>query len=527
MSGLLSMFRRAKPEGTPVEVIKADTAPTARRRGAVGRMALRLFNAANFDHTTEDWVATPTPADDIIRTKQRVLVARSREQAANNDYVANFLRMVGQNVVGHKGILLQAQARTSSGQLDTATNEAHEWAWWDWGKAENCDIAGRKSWRQIQRLCAITAAKDGEFLVRMVRGPLAGPWGFALQVIDPQRLPVDFDSDRVHGLPGHFIRHGIEFNRYGRAMAYHLTATDEEESSYRVGGRNYVRVPAAEIIHGFKEEITGQKRGLPWTSTPMDRLKHVNGFEKAAVMNARAGAAKMGFFTWKDGQGPEPEEGENGEAQPIEIDAEPLSFHELPSGVDFKEFNPAYPSGEFAGFTKRQLQGAAAGFGVPYPTLAADLEGVSFSSIRNGELDVRERWKDDQEWLIETLVDRVHAAWLEVALLSGRIQVNGKPVKASRIEELRIVEWQGRRWAWVDPTKDTASAIESIQSMLTSPSAVMRELGRDPATVYKEIAADYALAKSSGIPEHLIQAAWANAVAKPRSSNEDAQADSE
>lgn len=517
--GMLDVFRRSA--ATPPTIGVEPGAPKRQARGfPLVRMMARLFSAAGFDRTTESWGATPLPADDIIRKEQRVLVARSREQAANNDYVAAFLRMVGQNVVGPNGIVMQGQVAKPDGSLDAAVNEALELAWWEWGMPRTCDVAGRKSWRAIQRLCVTTAAKDGEFMVRLVFGADAGAWGLALQVLDPQRCPVDYDVDRVPARPGNFIRHGIEFNRYGRAVAFHFITTDEAEADYRVGGRQFVVIPAEQIIHGFKEDMVGQKRGLPWTSTPLARLKHINGFEQAAVMSARAGAAKMGFFTWKDGFGPDPDEDQG----PISVDAEPLSFHELPQGVDFKEYNPQYPNGEFAGFTKRQLQGASAGFGVTYPTLAADLEGVSFSSIRQGELDVRERWKDDQEWLIETLVRPVFEAWLPRALLAGKIMVKGRPLSANRVDELRAVEWQPRRWAWVDPRADVQSAVDSIHNLITSPSAVMRELGRDPQTVYREIAADIESMRAAGIPDDFILAAMGQ-VATPQPRNNNAPAD--
>ncbi|WP_228368219.1 phage portal protein, partial [Klebsiella pneumoniae] len=228
------------------------------------------------------------------------------------------------------------------------------------------------------------------------------------------------------------------------------------------------------IIHGFVHEMVGQRRGLPWASTSLFRLHHLQGFEDAAVQNARASATKMGFIQYKEGFGPECEDD-----QPVEIDAEPLAWHELPEGAEVAEWSPQYPSGEFAVFNKAMLRGAAAGFGVLYNNLAGDLEGVNFSSIRQGTLDEREHWKELQQWLIETIVVPVYEEWLRFSLLAGAIKVKGRPLPAEKISAYRQVEWQGRRWAWIDPRADNDANIAAMRAGLKSPSQIIRESGRD------------------------------------------------
>jgi capsid protein len=68
--------------------------------------------------------------------------------------------------------------------------------------------------------------------------------------------------------------------------------------------------------------------------------------------------------------------------------------------AELKEWSPNYPTGEFLPFHKAMLRSMAAGMGVLYNNLASDLEGVNFSSIRQGTLDEREHWKELQQWLV-------------------------------------------------------------------------------------------------------------------------------
>lgn len=490
-------FLKRKPAEQPV-----PEAP--KRKWAPVRAAMRMFEATRQDRTTGDWLSHPVTAEWLIRQHQRPLVARAREQAVNNDYARAFIRMARQNIVGPRGVQLQAQSRDDKGALDTLANQAIEHAWQKWGHRSSCDVAGIQSWRALQASAVVSACKDGEFMFRKIYGADAGPHGFALQVLDPQRCHPQFDQ---YDLPdGRFIRAGIEFNKYGKPVAYHFTVAKESDAfyNYSYAGLNYHRIPADEIIHGFLPEMVGQKRGLPWMATGLFRLKQLNGFENAAIVNARVGASKMGVIQWKEGRGPDLDDEE---LESFEMTAEPGEFPVLPEGAELHEWNPAYPSGEFAVFNKAMLRGIAAGFGVLYNNLANDLEGVNFSSIRQGTLDEREHWKEMQEWLIESLVQPVFEAWLPRALLGGHIVVKGRPLKPERIDRYSQVTWQPRRWAWIDPRADVDAAVIAKNNLLLSPGQIIREQGRDPSDVWREIASDIEEMRQAGIPDDFIKAA--------------------
>lgn len=475
---------------------------TKRKRTMMGRGVFGMFKSSEVSEN-DTWSATPISPDAFITRRQMTLVARSREQWSNNDYVRAFMRLIRQNVVGAQGVTMQAKATTPRGKLDKELNGAHEAHWTEFCEKGNCEVTGTLSMRQLCNLVMETTARDGEFFVRKIYGDEAGPHGFAIQMLDPQRLPVWYENyQRADN--GGFIRHGIEYNRYGRPTAYHFTSTDEWDAYYYAyAGQGFVRIPADEIIHGFLRELVGQRRGLPWTSTSLFRLHHLQGFEDAAVQNARAGATKMGFIQYKEGFGPEADDETDVGAS---INAEPLSFHELPEGAEFKEYSPQYPNNEFATFHKAMLRGAAAGMGVLYNNMAGDLEGVNFSSIRQGTLDEREHWKDLQQYLIEDFLALVHREWIKLQLLRGALKVKGKPVAPLRLLDCCKVVWQGRRWQWIDPRADVDGALSSIRGGLTSFSQVIREQGRDPDAVFAEFAADIEAMKAAGIPDDIVLA---------------------
>jgi len=87
------------------------------------------------------------------------------------------------------------------------------------------------------------------------------------------------------------------------------------------------------------------------------------------------------------------------------------------------------------------LRGIASGMGVSYNSLAGDLEGANYSSLRQGALEDRDYWKTLQQWFIDHFMYPIYEAWLECAILSGALA----PLKASNAEKYKSVNFYPRR----------------------------------------------------------------------------------
>lgn len=443
------------------------------------RRKYKAYLAGESTNQTFSWTAYKHTSDEIIEKYYEKLVARSCEQCFNNPYARKFLLMLQNNVIGPQGIKLISQAKDSNNKLDKVANDAIEKTWVDWG--ENCDVTGKLDWLQLQKLIISTIAREGEVLIRIVKGKNANPFGFALQLIDARRLDINKREISTNG--ENFIKFGIEFNPYGRPLNYYIL--QEDANSYYSTVSTHQIIPANEILHIFAPEYIEQKRGLPWFSTVLMRMNMLSGFEDSAVANARAGACKMGFI---EDANPDSYDDDDEEREEIEIDAGPLGFVQLPPGLTMKPFNPDYPNNEFDSFSKAILRGISAGIGVSYNGLANDLTSVNFSSLRQGALDERDSWMCIQQWLISAVHIPIYTEWLKYSLLANKIKVNGnKSLPPEKIDKYKNFSWQPRRWSWVDPVKDVNSAISSVNSGFRSRGDVIREQGRDPEEVWSEI----------------------------------------
>jgi len=204
----------------------------------------------------------------------------------------------------------------------------------------------------------------------------------------------------------------------------------------------------------------------------------------------------MGFFT-QDEEGAYEGDGEDEERDDegnLIQEANPGSFELLPKGVKFQDWNPEHPAGNFSGFVKACLRGVSSGMNVSYNSLASDLEGVNYSSLRAGLLEERDYYKLLQGFLIENLMQPVFEKWLEACVLTQII-----PIKSKDVRKYKNPKWMGRRWAWVDPLKETKANKEAVEAGFKSRRGVCQEEGRNIEDVFDEIKQEQDLAKKMGI----------------------------
>lgn len=438
----------------------------------------RRFDGAVVDRLTASWLATGTAIDQELRGDLDRLRARSRDLAKNNEYVVKFLRMVRNNVAGPDGFALQCRAADYSasapnGVPDVGANRAIENAFYEWSRPGQCEVSGRFSFNGCVQAMVTSLARDGELLFRKVRGRGAGAFGFQIQLMDVARLDTTYNRAAAGG--ENAIVMGVEMDSVRRPVAYHILTSQGLDGSFE---RRRERFSAADIVHAFIPLEVEQTRGVPWVHAAMRRLNDLGGYREAAVIAARIGASKMGFYVAPDGQPPSTD-GRDEQGNFI-AQAAPGEFGVLPVGYDFKEFNPAYPHEQFDAFCKAALRGIAGGLGVAYNGLANDLEGVNYSSIRAGVIEERDEWMVIQGWLIDHVLQPLFYEWIEMALLAGAITLgNGSPLPATKLDKFKAHTWQGRRWQWVDPEKDITASILAIRNRLASPQQVAAQTGRD------------------------------------------------
>lgn len=458
------------------------------------RDKIRGFDAANQGNLTSDWFAPSTNINALLKGQLTVLKARSRERMRNDDYANGYKRMFVANVIGPFGMKLQALIKNFDGERDTFANEAIEQAWNSWAKyKENVDVTGRENWKDVLVQLSKTFVTDGEVFLRHIIGQEGGEYGYRVQVIDP--ILCDHTLNTTLG-NGNQIVLGVELNKWNKPVAYYFTSNDESSSILGANGNMHIKVPAKEIIHFYTIEFPGQVRGIPPLSCGINRLKMLAGFEEAALVNARASAARMGFYV-RNGDDTTPGIEDSGGELIDEITPGVMTL--LPDGYDIRSFDSQYPDGEIAPFKKNMLRALASGLGVDYPTLGQDLESVNLASARVAINETRELWKGVQQLFIDNIVTPVYEMWLLNALVRKKIIIKNIPLQVAYIDKYKDVRWLPRRWQFPDPSKDSKAAVDMLNNRVKSLSTVASDLGIDWETEIQTMAKDEELLSKLGL----------------------------
>lgn len=458
------------------------------------RIQARRFQAAQMDRLTAGWFATEQSINEELRGDLNAIRRRGRELRKNNDYAKKFTGMVEDNIIGPLGITYQARVMNKPGEPDELANNAIESAWDRWKRV--ADVTGKQHFDDMCRTMVGGLTSDGEFLVREVIGPDAGnEFNYALQLIDVDRIDTTYNV--AAATPGgNAIIMGIEVTQYRQPVAVHLFAGHPSDGQH--SNRTRVRVPLDGMIHAFKVEYPDQLRGIPWMAPGMLSLHHLGSFKLAALLAAEHGANHYGFFTTPDGEAPIGQQ--DAETQEQISTSQPGVYDTLPTGVQFTPHESKYPNDVFGPFVKTTGQRIASGWRVSYNSLFNDLEGVNFSSIRSGTLEDRDRWRGDQRWFINVLLERIHPNWMRQAMLASAITMpNGSALPLAKLSKFMAHEWQPRSWDWVDPEKDINAIVTAINAGVLTPQAAAAMRGTDYFDNITQIAAAQKLAATNGV----------------------------
>ena len=270
----------------------------ARRTNRVGSTnTARSFLSGDSDDLFANFKGTNLTADGELHASLVKMRARSRKLCNDSDYARKYLELCKSNVVGHTGVKLTPKAQRNPNELDREDNRAILDAWRKWGRRDNCTTSGALTWLDVQNLFLETVARDGECFVRLVTG-YDNDFGFALQVFEGDALDINLNQELSSG---NFISLGIEKDSWGKVVAYYFKSKSRALNTFEFSTGNYERIPANEIIHGFRSLRPNQSRGVPWLNTSIRALKMLDGWLEAELTGARIAASKMGFYTEAEG----------------------------------------------------------------------------------------------------------------------------------------------------------------------------------------------------------------------------------
>lgn len=457
-------------------------------------MIARKYEGAAKGRRTKNWLANSTSANTEIEISLPLLRDRSRQLVRDNPYAAKGMQVITSNVVGW-GVFTQvkvdsAQANTSGKNKSAKNREADLSSRWKaWSETTACDYDSRNNMAGLQRLVMRTVVEGGEVFVRRRRSgrrTVRTSDGIEAEVpaVQLQLLEGDFLDVHARGLQqasdGNIIIQGIEFDKEGNRVAYHMFEDHPGNALSSTGVSikdrfKVVRIPASEIKHVYRMDRAGQIRGVPWLAPVMLRLRDFDEFEDAQLVRQKVAAMFAVFVKDIDDSDVLPQV--SGESE-IGEKVEPGIIEHLPPGKDITLANPPGVTG-YAEYASTMLHSIAAGLGITYESMTGNWSAVNYSSGRMGYLEMG---RNIEEWRNDIMISQFICPTFDWFL-------EGCDILGVEVSRARAYHTPPKR-DMVDPQKEIEAMKDAVRSGFSTLSDSIRSMGYDPEAHFAALAAD-------------------------------------
>jgi len=211
-----------------------------------------LYDSGKTGKRLSNWGFQRTGPNSVIERDNFRTRERSRDFARNNPYARRPLRVIPVSVVG-TGI------RPSFVHENSEAIDSIKKLWKKWASKTVCDFDGTKTFYGIQKMAMRAVLESGGVLIRkVVTSNPRNPISLELQVIEIDHLDETKNGPLKNG---GYIRKGIETNRRGKVVAYHILDHHPNDQDFRMS-RVSKRYSSKNIRHIFDEERPGEKIGI-------------------------------------------------------------------------------------------------------------------------------------------------------------------------------------------------------------------------------------------------------------------------
>ncbi|WP_370558236.1 phage portal protein [Edwardsiella tarda] len=401
--------------------------------------------------------------NNLIHNQLRNLVSTSRKLSLENCIAKRYITAAADGVVGADGIYIRPHIDIYDADKNQQLSREIEKRFYQYADdRERFSINGRLSFSTFQRLVEKTRATDGECFIRIHREN-----GLQFEIVDSMRIPSGTVPQMLDN--GNYISNGIEFNQYGKAIAYYV-------ATLNLGTLQCERVPATDILHYFIPQQPDQQRGLPDLLPCIDLIGSLEEFLNAAIIAKKISASAMAFIT----NAPSNREYEEQDVIYQQTSLDPGSIVELREGQDLRTVNPQASTDGISDFINQQLQMVSMSLNMSKQTLTGDTSNASFSASKLAERVQMNTFKTRQSELISSVLKPIYIEFCKREFINMDVQI-------SKFQDLIKADYVPQRAISIDPLKDLETEVLALQNGLKSKSMVIAEMGYDPAIVLAEI----------------------------------------
>lgn len=428
------------------------------------------------------WLSSRLSPDSLLEENLTDLQERASELYLKNGIAHSAIETRVTNEVGI-GITPQPRVAEFSPEKNKKINDTMAVVIDRWSE-DGVDVHREQTLGQFQRLLCRTFATFGEAFVLLGLQPHTGPIALALEIISPQRVetPPDKSADPT-------VRLGIQYDANNRKVGYWVRASHPgDEGFVSIRHQYYPRFENGQprILHVWDELFAGQTRAFPWLAASQSRLKDLDDWHEAELVNKQVEAC-LGIVVQQAAGTPiSPQDIAEGAASETTStgkrleNIEPAMIHYAQPGEEVKVIDPSRPGGTFAPFIEAGLRSVASQANLPYELLSKNFARMNFSGGRLAMLDGRMAFRMRRQVLVEKALVPIYKRAVfeaffndEFGALVDLLEYIRRPHVYNRHK------WQGQGWGYVDPQKEVGANTVAKDEGIATYSEIYAEKGSD------------------------------------------------
>jgi lambda family phage portal protein len=459
------------------------------KRSLLKTLRTRSYNAARRTGANKLWNPQNLSADAEIRKDYQRVLARARDLARNNPYVAGAVETFAANVVG-PGIDPLPMISTARGKLDDGLNRRIEQVFSDWA-----DWTG---FHEKQDLIAQHLVVDGEILAYFVpdsKAPKSIP-RVNIQLIECDQIDEWLADQQLPN--GNLLRRGIEFDPFWRPVNFHVFDYHPGDLLPLKFDYKSREISASDMVHVLRKGRASQTRGISWLACIIQRMEDLDEYQDSEMIGAKLAAA-FGIFIKSPFTNPY-----DAPEQPVRTEEDgrkdeyivPGRIDRLLPGEEIQVAKNERPGTSYDPFVKTTLHGGAIGMGMSYESFSGDFSQSNFSSSRMAKENEKRKYRRSQNLICTGFNSQAYNTFLEYGFLGGLFPF---PNFTANRFKYQTVKWKKPGWPYSDPLKDVQGDEKRIGLGTMTRTRILADQGEDYEDTIAQLGKEIALAKRYGV----------------------------